>query len=101
MSQTLEFAVPSPQTVTREDFPAYVEGEILRTSGPQVPCPTAGKILLAFWDRFGPDKALAVCSRAFGACGGFWRGAPVTPLRFSERQDDFFALQLLEACSGE
>lgn len=101
MSQTLDFAVPSPQTVTREDFPAHVEAEILRTSGPQVPCPRARDILLAFWDRLGPDKALAVCSRAFGDLGGFWRAAPVTPLRFAEGQDDFFALPLLEAGPGE
>lgn len=101
MSQTLDFALPSPQTVAREDFPAYVEAEILRTSGPHVPCPSAGDVLLAFWDRFGPDKATAVCARAFGACRGFWRGAPVTPLRFSACQDEFFALQLLEAGPGE
>jgi hypothetical protein len=101
MSQTLDFALPSPQTVTREGFPGYVEAEILRTSGPQVPCQSAGDVLLAFWDRFGSDKAMAVCARAFGRHRGFWRGAPVTPLRFAERQDEFFALPLLEAEPGE
>jgi hypothetical protein len=101
MSQTLDFALPSPQTVTREDFPAYVEAEILRTSGPQVPCPRSGEILLAFWDRLGPGKAMAACARAFGPCRGYWRGAPVTPLRFDGRQDDFFALPLLGAGPGE
>lgn len=101
MSQTLGFALPSPQTVAREEFPAYVEAEILRTCGPQVPCPPAAAVLTAFWDRFGPDKATAVCSRVFGRYAGFWRGAPVTPLRFAERQDEFFALPLLEAEPGE
>ena len=101
MSQTLDFALPSPQTVTREGFPAWVEAEILRTTGPQVPCPSSAEILLAFWDRFGPDKAMAVCARLFGRLGGYWRDAPVTPLRFSERQDDFFALPVLEAGPGE
>jgi len=96
MSQTLDFALPSPQAaVTRDSFPAHVLGEILRTSGPQVTCARAGEILTAFWDRFGPDKALAVCTAAFGPHEGFWRGAPVTPLRFAEGQDEFFALQLL------
>jgi len=96
MSQTLDFALPSPQVaVTRESFPAYVLGEILRTSGPSVACARAEEILGEFWDRFGADKAMAVCAAAFGRHGGFWRGAPVTPLRFAEGQDDFFALQLL------
>lgn len=96
MSQTLDFALPSPQAaVTRESFPEYVLGEITRTSGPQVACPRAGALLSAFWDRFGADKAMAVCTAVFGRHGGFWHGAPVTPLRFAESQDEFFALQLL------
>jgi hypothetical protein len=95
MSQTLDFALPSPQTVTRDSFPAHVLGEILRTSGPQVACARAEVILGAFWDRLGPDKAMAACAAVFGRHGGFWRGAPVTPLRFAEKQDDFFALPLL------
>lgn len=97
MSQALDIALPSPGTVvTRESFPAYVQSEILRTSGPQPPCPSAGEVLTAFWDRLGPGRAMDACARAFGAHGGFWRGAPVTPLRFAERQDWFFALPLLE-----
>jgi len=97
MSPTLDFALPSPQTVTRDSFPGFVQDEILRTSGPQPPCPAAGEILLAFWDRFGPGKAMDVCSLVFGpAHRGIWRSAPVTPLRFAERQDEFFALPLLE-----
>jgi hypothetical protein len=43
---------------------------------------------------------MGACSRAFGEHGGYWRGAPVTPLRFAERQDGFFASPLLEG-SGE
>jgi hypothetical protein len=96
MSQTLDFALPSPQTVTRDEFPAYVEGEILRTSGPQPPCPAAVDLLTAFWDRLGPDKAMAACARVFGPLKGFWRGAPVTPQRFAESQDWFFAQPVLE-----
>lgn len=96
MSQTFGFALPSPQTVTRDSFPDFILAEILRTSGPQPPCPAAGDILLAFWDRFGPGKAMDACALVFGPHRGFWRGAPVTPLRFAERQDDFFALPLLE-----
>lgn len=96
MSQTLD-ALPSPQTdaITRESFAGHVAGEILRTAGPQIPVPRAGEILEAFWDRHGPDKALLAVSLAFGRHGGFWRGAPVTPLRFAASQDDFFALPLL------
>lgn len=100
MSQTLGFALPSPETVTPDSFPGYVLSEIARTSGPQVPCARAEGILRAFLERFGPDKAMAVCRAAFGLHGGFWRGAPVTPLRFDERQDDFFALPLLAEAAG-
>lgn len=96
MSQALEIAVPSPGTVTRESFPGYVEAEILRSCGPQVPCSSAREVLTAFWDRLGPDKAMRVCALAFGAQQGFWRGAPVTPLRFAEAQDWYFARPLLE-----
>jgi hypothetical protein len=101
MSQALDIASPSPQTeVTRESFAEWVLAEILRTAGPQVPYPQAQKIFEAFWDRFGPDKALLACSLAFEVHGGFWRGAPVTPLRFREHQDGFFALPLLAAGDG-
>jgi hypothetical protein len=100
MSQTLDAVLPSSQAaVDRDSFTGYVLAEIRRTAGAQLPCPRAGEILTAFWDRLGPDKALLACSLAFGARGGFWRGAPVTPLRFAESQDDFFALPLL--ASGE
>ena len=97
MSQTLDFVLPSPQTVTRESFPAYVLAEIARTSGPQPPAPRAAETLDAFWERLGPDKALLVCELAFGRHRGYWRGAPVSPLRFAAHQDDFFALAVLEA----
>jgi hypothetical protein len=100
MSQTLDIALPSPQAVTRESFAGHVLGEILRASGPQPPCPKAAEILNAFWDRLGPDKALLACSLAFGPHRGYWHGAPVTPLRFAESQDDFFALPLLESGDG-
>ena len=96
MSQTLDFVVPSPQAVTRDSFPDYVQEEILRTTGPQPPCPAALEILAAFWDRFGPDKATEACARVFGPRRGLWRGAPVTPLRVAESQDGFFARPLLE-----
>lgn len=100
MSQTLDdFAIsPSAQDgVTRDSFPGHVLAEILRTSGPQPACPRAGEILTAFWDRLGPDRALTATELAFGRFRGFWHSAPVTPLRFAEGQDDFFALRLLEA----
>jgi hypothetical protein len=94
-SQTLGFSAPSAETVTRDSFPAFVASEILRTSGPQPPCQSAGDVLTAFWDRLGPDKAMEVCARAFGPMRGIWRSAPVTPRRFAEDQDWFFALPLL------
>lgn len=102
MSQTLDFVLPSPQgAVTRDSFTAYVLAEILRTSGPQPACPRAGEILTAFWDRLGPSRAMTVCARAFGQFHGFWRSAPVTPLRFAEGQDEFFALRVLEEAPVE
>jgi hypothetical protein len=101
MSQALDTVSPSPQTdVTRESFAEWVLAEILRTAGPQVPYPQAAKILEDFWDRLGPDKALLACSLAFGTHHGFWYGAPITPLRFREHQDGFFALPLLAAGDG-
>lgn len=101
MSQTLDgFALlDSGQEITREDFPGMVEAEILRTTGPHVACPGAREILVAFWDRLGPERALEACSRAFGRHNGYWRGAPVTPLRFAESQDGFFAVPLLDGTS--
>lgn len=98
MSQTLDFASPSPQAagLTRDSFAGYVLAEILRTCGVQVPVPRAQEILTAFWDRLGPEKAVHAADLAFGRCDGFWRSAPVTPLRFAESQDEFFALPLLE-----
>lgn len=101
MSQTLDgFALlESGQGITREDFPGHVEAEILRTTGPHVACPAAREILTAFWDRLGPGPALEAAARAFGPHRGFWRGAPVTPLRFSASQDEFFARPLLEETS--
>jgi len=92
--------LPSPQADGRDSFPGYVLGEILRTSGPQPRCHRAEAILSAFWDRFGPDKAMLVAQAAFTRHKGFWRGAPVTPLRFEESQDAFFALPLLEEATG-
>lgn len=101
MSQTLDgFALlESGQEITRDDFPAMVEAEILRTTGPHVAFPGARETLTAFWDRLGPDRALEACSLAFGRHGGYWRGAPVTPLRFAESQDGFFAAPLLDGTS--
>lgn len=98
MSQTLDgFALlDSGHGVTREEFPAVVEAEILRTSGPHVACPGAAEILTAFWDRLGPADALEACARVFGRYQGYWRGAPVTPLRFAASQDGFFARPLLD-----
>lgn len=101
MSQTLDVVLPfSESAVTRESFPGFVLGEILRTAGPQVLCIRAEEILTEFWDRFGPDKALLICSLAFGPHRGFWRGAQITPLRFAAHQDDFFALAVLAAGDG-
>jgi hypothetical protein len=101
MSQTLDVVLPfSGPAVTRDSFAEYVLGEILRTAGPQVPCPRAEEILTGFWDRFGPDKALLACSLAFGVHRGIWRSAQITPLRFAEHQDEFFAIPLLAAGDG-
>jgi hypothetical protein len=97
MSQTLDIALPSSQSVTRESFPGHVLAEITRTSGPQPPAARAVETLEEFWDRIGPDKALMVCSLVFGRHRGYWRGAPVSPARFAPHMDDFFALAVLEA----
>lgn len=97
MSQTLAPALPSSQSVTRESFPGFVLAEITRTSGLQPPVARARETLEEFWDRLGPDKALLACSLVFGRHRGYWRGAPVSPLRFAAHMDDFFALSVLEA----
>lgn len=91
MSQALDVVVP----VSRDDFPGYVQAEILRTTGPQPPWRQADEVLTAFWDRLGPDKARRACAAVFGPLGGIWRGAPVTPKRFAESQDEFFAIPVL------
>jgi len=81
--------------IDRESFPGHVLAEIARTTGPQPPCPRSQEILLAYWDRLGPERATAVCSAAFGEHGGFWHGAPVTPLRFQASHDSYFTEPLL------
>lgn len=89
---------PSPQAgeITAESFADYVLGEIARTRGPQLPCYRSAEILNGFLGRFGLDDAMAICDRAFTACDGMWRGAPVTVARFAVGQDGFFARPMLE-----
>jgi hypothetical protein len=48
-------------------------------------------------DRLGPERALAVASAAFGEHGGFWMGAPITPLRFQPTHDAYFSQAILTA----
>jgi len=93
--QAIELEIASLPAVERESFPDYVLAEIARASGPQPLCPGAREILLSFWDRLGPEDAMAVCSRAFVRHGGYWHGAPVTPLRFQPSHHAFFAAPLL------
>jgi hypothetical protein len=83
--------------ITRDSFPGHVLAEIARTTGPQPPCPGSEGILLAYWDRVGPETALAVCSAAFGGHGGYWQGAPVTPRRFQPTHDSYFTGPILAA----
>jgi hypothetical protein len=80
--------------IGRDSFPGHVLAEIARTTGPQPICPGSEQILLAYWDRLGPEKALAVCSAAFGEHGGYWHGAPVTPRRFLPTHDSYFTEQI-------
>jgi hypothetical protein len=83
--------------IDRNSFPGHVLAEIARTTGPQPPCFQAGEILQAYWDRLGPERALAVVSAAFGEHGGYWMGAPVTPLRFQPSHDAYFSQAILAA----
>jgi len=94
---------PSPEkdAITRESFTAHVLAEITRVCGPQLPCFQSPQILGGFYDRFGPEAAMAVCNQALNEHGGMWRSAPVTVLRFQEGQDGFFARPLLEEARAE
>lgn len=87
--------------IDRDSFPGHVLAEIARTTGPQPPCHGSERILLDYWDRIGPDRALAVCSAAFGEHGGYWHGAPVTPLRFRPTHDSYFTEPILSAAPGD
>lgn len=87
--------------IGRESFPDHVLAEIARTTGPQPPCFRSRDILLAYWDRMGPDDALAVCSAAFGERSGYWMGAPITPLRFQAAHDSYFTEPILAAARGD
>jgi hypothetical protein len=96
MSQAASFLqIQSGDSITRENFPAYVLAEIGRTSGTPNRCREADQVLLGFWDRFGPDRALQACKVAFGDQGGFWQGAPITASRFKQSHDSYFAEPLL------
>jgi hypothetical protein len=83
--------------IDRDSFPGHVLAEIARTTGPQPPCLGSEQILLDYWDRLGAERALAVCSAAFGGHGGYWHGAPVTPRRFQLSHDSYFTEPILAA----
>jgi hypothetical protein len=87
--------------IGRDSFPGHVLAEIARTTGPQPPCPGSEQILLSYWDRLGPERALAVCSAAFGEHGGYWQGAPITPRRFQAAHDSYFTEPILAAAPGD
>lgn len=87
--------------IDRDSFPGHVLAEIARTTGPQPPCFSSGQILLAYWDRVGAEKALAVCRSAFGRHGGYWQGAPITPRRFLPTHDSYFTEPIFAAAPGD
>jgi hypothetical protein len=82
--------------MSSEELAAYIQAEILRCCGPQLPCYQADQILNGFFGRYGADAGMAICERAFGVHGGMWRGAPVTLLRFQPSNDPYFSEPLLE-----
>lgn len=86
--------------ITDESFTLHVLALIAGKLGPQLPCYQSGRILKDFLGRFGPEKAMMITDRAFGAHGGMWCSAPVTVLRFQAQHDCFFAIPLLEEAAG-
>lgn len=97
MSQaSLLSSSPDSGETTSDSLAGHILAEITRTCGPQLPCHHSAEILSGFFERFGPDAAMAICDRAFGHHGGTWRSAPVTVLRFQASNDPYFAVPLLE-----
>lgn len=86
-------------TISRESLGAYIDAEIARCSGPQLPCFHAEQIIDGFWERFGAD-GMVICRQAFEAHNGMWHGAPVTVQRFQAHHDQFFAVPLLAEAQG-
>jgi acetyl-CoA carboxylase alpha subunit len=86
-----------PDKWAAADVIAYINEEILRVHGPQLPARDAQQVLQAFCQRFGIPVAVRIARAAFEVYGGMWQGAPVTWRRFSPSHDGFFARPILEA----
>lgn len=89
-----ESAARTIPEITQEWLTAHILSEIARLHGPQLPVWNQDQILSGFWERFGPDGRI-IADRIFGTHAGFWKGAPVTVLRFQASHDEFFSLPLL------
>lgn len=74
---------------------AWIIAQIGRCN-PQLECFRAEEYVTGFLARFSPEDAALICRQAFEVHRGMWLDAPVTPLRFQEGHDPFFAVPLLE-----
>jgi hypothetical protein len=86
-------------TWTAGDLTWYVQLEISRIHGPQLPRVGEDKIIPAFYERFGAD-GVRIARHAFEARNGMWKGAPVTFARFTPGNDDFFSRAILREING-
>lgn len=80
---------------TADDLSWYVTSEIRQLHGHQLPRAGEGKMVPAFFERFGAD-GVRIARHVFEARRGMWKGAPVTLGRFSASNDDFFARPILD-----
>jgi hypothetical protein len=93
-------AVDTSQWTWRE-FRDYVMGEIEARFGPSTPADPLWPrkevgIYKSFLDRWGAERAVAICRYAFDACDGRWQGQPITPYQFCKGSDPHFASPIAE-----
>lgn len=55
-----------------------------------IPAERLASIFKGFHARWG-DQAAAIARYAFEICEGYWKSAPITPVRFSKNSDPYFA----------
>lgn len=97
-ARVAELGSRPPGEWTAGDLTFYVNEEIERIHGPQLPRLGTAFAIEHFHERFGADS-VRIARHAFEARRGMWQGAPITVARFMAGHDEFFAIPILREIS--